>query len=150
MTATDFPNGIEFNAPRHLPARAATLCVHFTGRGIEHGICFAEAAPGPEVARAQAARLEVEWEQRPGAMFLGRALLRGEVACDAYLLSGESTAGDREQLRAEGLPREWAVLLYRMPERPLLCTVARGPDLSPQLLRRIHSLLLATAGAPIE
>ena len=148
MTAMDYPNGIDLDAPRH--PRAATLCVHFTGRRVEHGICFAEAAPGPEVARARAARLQVEWDERPGAVLRGRALLRGEVACDAYLLTGEWSAGDREQLRSEGLPREWATLLARMPERPLLCTVARGPDLSPQLLRRIHSLLLATAGSPIQ
>jgi hypothetical protein len=43
------------------------------------------------------------------------------------------------------LPREWAALLARMPERPLLATVARGPQWSPHLLRRVQSLLLAVA-----
>jgi hypothetical protein len=33
-----------------------------------------------------------------------------------------------------------------MPERPLLATVARGAEVSPNLLRRVHALLIAAAG----
>ena len=134
MVVTPGPNGFE-----------SILCAHFSTRTGEHCIGFAEAAPEGEVYRARAARLEVDWEDRNGGLLRGRALLRGDVACDAYLLTGEPAdpTDDRDALRAEGLPREWASLVARMPERPLLVTVARGPELSPTLLRRVHSLLAA-------
>jgi hypothetical protein len=139
MVATTRPNGIE-----------TILCVHFSTRAGEHCIGFAEAAPQCEVRRARAARLDVEWEARDGGLLRGRALLRGDVACDAFLLTGEPAdpANERDVLRAEGLPREWSSLVARMPERPLLVTVARGPELSPTLLRRVHSLLIAAADVP--
>lgn len=155
MVATNYPNGFDIPAARRalVPAFSrATLCVHFSSSGAEHCISFTEAVSQAETHRARAARLTIEWDDRPHGLLRGRALLRGEVACDAYLLTprpggagdaNRSSARDRDLLRGEGLPREWAALLARMPERPLLATAARGPDLSPQLLRRVHSLLIA-------
>jgi hypothetical protein len=121
--------------------------VHFAAGGVEHRIDFAEAAPRAEIARAATARLTVEWDAPRAGLLRGRAMLRGDVACEAYLLLGAAggVAEDRDLLRAGGLPREWAALLARMPERPLLATVARGPELSPHLLRRVHSLLISVA-----
>jgi hypothetical protein len=156
MYSFDAANGFDFDADLR-PRRAfrSALCVHFSGRRAEHVICFAEPAPALEVARAGAARLVVEWDDATASLLRGRALLRGEVACDAWLLTaptvgpGDSIVHapveDRALLRAAGVPRDRATLLARMPERPLLATSTRGPDLSPQLLRRIHSLLLAHA-----
>lgn len=155
MVAMGYPNGFDLPAARSGPistAPRATLCVHFSASGAEHCISFTEAASPAESYRARAARLTIEWDDRLPGLLRGRALLRGEVACDAYLLmpppggagdANRSSARDRDLLRGEGLPREWAALLARMPERPLLATAARGPDLSPQLLRRVHSLLIA-------
>ena len=145
-------SGFDFDAPDTRPGRGGTamLCVHFAGRGSAHVICFTDPARASEVDRARAARLVVEWDEDGGPLLRGRALLRGEVACDAYLLAAldapaHTPARDRELLRAAGFPRDRASLLARMPERPLLATAARGPAPSPQLLRRIHSLLLAGA-----
>ena len=140
MVVTPPPNGFE-----------SILCVHFSARTGEHCIGFAEAAPEGEVRRARGARLTAAWDEHGPGLLGGRALLRGDVACDAYLLTGEPAdpVDDRDALRAEGLPREWASLVARMPERPLLVTVARGPELSPTLLRRVHSLLLAAADEPV-
>jgi hypothetical protein len=122
--------------------------VHFTGRGAEHRIDFADPVPAAEVARAAAARLTAEWDAGRGGLLRGRAMLRGDVACEAYLLPGAAggPADERAVLRAAGLSREGAALLARMPERPLLATVARGAEVSPNLLRRVHALLIAAAG----
>jgi hypothetical protein len=130
------------------PVPTAALCVHFAAGGAERRIDFTDAAPPSELDRAAAARLTVALDAVQPGLVRGRAVLRGEVACEAYLLPGTSAGpgDDRERLRSAGLPREWAALLARMPERPLLATVARGPDLSPNLLRRIHSLLITAAG----
>lgn len=157
MVVMNYPNGFDLPASRQAPFSAApraTLCVHFSASGAEHCISFTEAASEAETNRARAARLTIGWDVRRDWLLRGRALLRGEVACDAYLLTpapvgadgaNRSSAGDRDLLRAEGLPRERATLLARMPERPLLATAACGPDLSPQLLYRIHSLLIVAA-----
>jgi hypothetical protein len=143
MVAPNLSNG---PAPRW--TQPAALSVHFAAGGAERRIDFTEPAPGAEVARAAAAKLTVRWDASPGPLLRGRAMLRGDVACEAYLLHGSAhgAAVDREWLRAAGVPREWATLLARMPERPLLATVARGPELSPHLLRRVQSLLIAAAG----
>jgi len=145
MVASNLPNGFDPAAAR---AGAAALCVHFAAGGVEHRIDFAEPAPLAEVGRAATARLTVEWDAGVAGLLRGRAMLRGNVACEAYLLrcNAARPGDDRELLRSQGLPREWASLLARMPERPLLATVARGPELSPNLLRRIHSLLITVAG----
>jgi hypothetical protein len=145
MVALNLPNE---PAPHRTPPGAAALSVHFAAGGAEHRIDFTEPAPAAEVARAAAAKLTVAWGSPHGPLLRGRAMLRGDVACEAYLLRGTAgrPAEDRELLRSQGLPREWAALLARMPERPLLATVARGQELSPHLLRRIHSLLVAVAG----
>jgi hypothetical protein len=126
----------------------AALCVHFAAGGGQRRIDFTDAAPPVELARAAAARLTVALDVVQPRLLRGRAVLRGEVACEAYLLAvtAAGPGDDRELLRSAGLPREWAALLARMPERPLLATVARGPELSPNLLRRIHSLLMTRAG----
>ena len=163
MFPFDAVNGFGFDADVQ-PRRTfrSALCVHFTGRGAEHVICFADRAPAPEVTRARAARLVIEWDDATGVsantLLRGRALLRGEIACDAFLLTaptvgpGDSIVHapveDRTLLRAAGVPRDRATLLARMPERPLLATSTRGPELSPHLLRRIHSLLLACVREP--
>jgi len=143
MVAINLPNGLA--TP---PAPAAALSVHFAAGGVEHRIDFTDAAPTAELARAAAARLTVALDVVHPGLLRGRAVLRGEVACEAYVLLGTTgkQGDDRELLRSAGLPRESAALLARMPERPLLATVARGPELSPNLLRRIHSLLIILAG----
>ena len=143
MVAPNQPTGL---TTRHEPA--AALCVHFAAGGVERRIDFTDAAPPAELARAAAARLTVALDVVQPGLLRGRAVLRGEVACEAYVLLGTATrpADDRELLRSTGISREWANLLARMPERPLLATGARGPELSPNLLRRIHSLLITSAG----
>lgn len=133
--------------------RAAALCVHFSASGAEHCISFADAVPPEEVSRAASARLTVAWSRHPGGTFVGRALLRGEVACDAYLLDHQAhpvtelrtAAQDCDALRSAGLSRHRSHLLARLPQRPLLATVSRAADLSPKLLRRVHGVLLAGA-----
>src|SRR5580765_5482194 len=148
MVATNQRNGFgDGGEPR--VGRPATLCVHFSS--AERCVSFSEAAPQGELERAAAARLTIEWDLASGPAHRGRALLRGEVACEAYLLTqeteGVSIGHDRDLLRAAGLPKDRALLLARMPERPLLATVGHGPQMSPQLMHRIHSLLLAAAEA---
>lgn len=161
MVAMRYPNGFDFppaQSGRIATDAGPTLCVHFSASGAEHCISFTETASQGEINRARAARLTVEWDARVDWLLRGRALLRGETACDAYLLTpappgarsvNRSTADDRDLLRAAGLPRERAALLARMPQRPLMTTAACGPDLSPQLLNRIHSLLIVAATALI-
>jgi hypothetical protein len=146
MVAINQQNGFG-NGGEPRVGRPATLCVHFSS--AERCVSFSEAAPHWELERAAGARLRIEWDVASGAVHRGRALLRGEVACDAYLLTheaaGASIGHDRDLLRAAGLPKDRASLLARMPERPLLATVGNGPEMSPQLMHRIHSLLLAGA-----
>jgi hypothetical protein len=146
MVAPNLPNGLAGHGTETGPV--AALCVHFAAGGVKHRIDFAEPAPRAEIVRAAAARLTVEWDAPRAGLLRGRAMLRGDVACEAYLLLGAAggPGEDRDLLRAAGLPREWAALLARMPERPLLATVARGPEWSPHLLRRVQSLLIAVAG----
>ena len=125
----------------------ATLCVHFSSRATEHGIWFAEPAPEAEVDAFRVGRMSVVWRELPGPLLKGYAMLGREVVCDCFLLPGSSLANDRKMLRAQGVPRDAASIIARMPQRPLLATLGRGGELPAPLVRRFQRLLLSTAAA---
>lgn len=125
----------------------ATLCVHFSSRAAEHGIWFAEPALEAEVDASRMGRMSVVWRELPGPLLRGYAMLGRDVVCDCFFLSGSSPADDRRMLRAQGVPREAAGIIARMPQRPLLATLGRGGELPPPLVRRFQRLLLSTAAA---
>ena len=51
---------------------------------------------------------------------------------------------------ALGMPRERVALVARLPQRPLLVTVARDGEVESAMLRRLHRLLLSTVAAALE
>jgi hypothetical protein len=123
----------------------ATLCVHFSSRATEHGIWFAEPAPEAEVDASRVGRMSVVWRELPDPLLRGYARLGRDVVCDCFLLPGSTPADDRRMLRAQGVGREAAAIIARMPQRPLLATFGRGGELPPPLVRRFQRLLLWTA-----
>jgi hypothetical protein len=124
------------------------LCVHFTSDWDEYGLWIAE----PDtVARPPALGITTAWDQRPSGVAWGVVSYRQTVACDAILVDGRHAGAAwqhvRDLLRAEGVPRQCAAIVARLRERPLLTTIARGPALSPGMVRRVHMTLLAELSA---
>jgi hypothetical protein len=134
-----------------------TLCVHFTSDRAEYSLWFAEAAQESAVDLLDDAGMDIIWRRRPSGVLRGEVRCRGSVVCDAVIL-GEHDAGrtppretyrrDREMLSGEGIPRRCGEVLAWLPQRPLLCTLARGPALSPGMVRQVHRLLLEAAPSP--
>ena len=133
------------NEVRHpTPAAPATLCVHFTRDWDEYNLWLA----GADDARPTAfSRLRIAWHERPTGVLWAEVSNSHSTACDAILLDHRYTAATwqqiRDLLRAEGVPRQCAAILARLPERPLLATFARGPSMSTDMVRQIHRLLRA-------
>jgi hypothetical protein len=126
------------------------LCVHFTSEWDEYSLWIN--ASGAVASRSD---LRVSWHQRPSGILWGEVCYRQTIACDAILLDerhlGATWQHVRDLLRAEGVPRQCAAILARLTERPLLTTIARGPALSSEMVRRVHATLLGDcprAGVP--
>jgi hypothetical protein len=124
-------------------AGTSVLCVHFTREWDEYSLWLAvpdaeQAMPAPGFAAA--------WQQRESGMLWGEVSYRHAAACDAIFIderhAGATWQHVRDLLRAEGTPRQCAAILARLPERPLLATIARGPAMSPDMVRRMHATLL--------
>ena len=125
-------------------AGASTLCVHFTRDWDEYNLWLAGA--GDDFTDPPA-NLRIAWHERPTGVLWAEVSNRHGVACDAVLLDRRHTGATwqqvRDLLRAEGVPRQCAAILARLPERPLLATFARGPSMSTDMVRRIHRVLRA-------
>src|SRR5439155_6503577 len=121
------------------------LCVHFAHGGDDY--CLTVGAD--EKGTAALPELAVSWRRRPSGVLWGEVMLRRSPLCDAVLLhdSGRGYRHDRDVLRQEGLPRTRAAILARLPQRPLLASFARGPQLPRHTLGQIHGLLLSAAAA---
>lgn len=129
------PRPVDSDAPN-----AGTLCVHFAASGSEHSIWLA----GCDEAAGGIGRASILWRDTPGPIAHGRVVFGRGAACDCLFLMDGDARGEREVLRALGVPRERASLLARMPHRPLLVTTGRDGDLDPAMVRRLHRLLLST------
>ena len=141
------------------------LCVHFTSEWDSYSLWTAGAGADAD-NRPPITGLRITWLRRPSGVLWGEVSCHGSAACAAILLdrcpdgvcqccdgAGGAYAGDRyrcdrDWLRSEGVPRRRAEILARLPERPLLATFARGPNMPPDMVRRIHRLLLAAAPSP--
>ena len=136
-----------------VPARApidrgGALCAHFTGARGDYDLSVDEGAP--EDGDASLEGFVVAWRHRLDGMLAGRVSRRGTVVCEAVLLGGSTDGSARQvrnQLRREGVSHRCAAALARMPQRPLLATFARGPELSSEMLRRVHRLLISAEPA---
>lgn len=148
--ATDFRNLLTPPAsPRTDQSRQghgeSVLCVHFNREWDEYSIWLA----GADDSAATPPDLRFAWQMRPSGVAWAEASNRHAVACDAVLLDIRHTGATwqqvRDLLRVEGVPRQCAAILARLPERPLLATFARGPVLSTDMVRQIHQVLLTRA-----
>jgi len=130
--------------PVTIQDEASVLCVHFTSRRGDYSLWVAESEV--ESAGDQfSGEVSVCWRRRPGGLLQGAVSFGRTVACDATFLQGSGAGIDRNALVAEGVSAKCAAVIAQLPQRPLLATFARGPVLSPDLVRRTHRLLIAAA-----
>ena len=127
---------------------AGMPCVHFAARRSEHSMWLVDF--DEPVSPAADGNASVVWRELPGAVLHGSAMFARGATCECFLLCGGDARREPEALRAVGMPRERAALVARMPQRPLLVTVAQGGDVEPATLRRLHRLLLSTVAEAIQ
>jgi len=143
------------------------FCVHFSADGREHGMWFIEPDDGADDTRADAcagrlpAELSARWQLSPRGIPRAEVCRRGDVLCEALLLTEDEKPADpgetrialsarhaRDGLRAEGLTALQASMLAGIRQRPLLATVARRAELPPATARQVHRLLLSSLCDP--
>ena len=127
---------------------AGMPCVHFAARRSEHSMWLVDF--DEPVKPAAVGNASVVWRELPGAVLHGSAVIARGATCECFLLCGGDARREPDGLRAAGMSRERAAQVARIPQRPLLVTVARDGELEPATLRRLHRLLLSTVAEALQ
>lgn len=151
-----------FRSGRSVRYRSGVFCVHFSADGREHGMWFPD---GPGVGQGPPpplpAGLSARWYQAGSGVAWAHVCRRGEVLCDALMLTEDDKPRESAPacthpsgraatwlLRPEGFTTHQAALLAGLRQRPLLATVSRRAEFPPEMARQVHRLLLSAPSEP--